>query len=259
MMLFHGKIEPLSKNKRIVLFFKSFHGYVVLIGVINLILAFFYKLWWVNIPAKYEWMIGFGEILYNIELALVASCIFYFVTVYFPEEKKKKKIAPTIEFWLNQLVFIGNTILKDVAGCETIDVDDFGTKCQAIKMNNTPSQTFLYKTNLTWAVLLKSPNNIPKNWYDYFKMQFEEEDCIIVKLRPYWGYLPEETIVNLDDIQFRDRCRIAVSEYEYNYKNKINIGDVSVDWTNLGGISHILWLHCKLLQNMLKTYQEGNI
>lgn len=184
-MLFYGKIEPLSKNKRIVLFFKSFYGYAALIGVISLILAFFYKLWWVNIPAKYEWMIGLGEILYNIELTLVASCIFYFVTVYFPEEKKKKKIAPTIEFWLNQLVFIGNTILKDVAGCKTIDVDDFETKCKAIKMNNTPSQTFLYNTNLQYTVLFKYPYPIPNDWYAYFKMQFEEEDRIIDKLRPY--------------------------------------------------------------------------
>lgn len=257
MLLFYGEIPSLSNYKKICLFFKSFHGLALITGVICMTLAIIYKCLLVNIPAKYEWMIGCGEVFYNIELSIIASCIFYFITIYFPEKKQSNKLAPQIIFLLNQFVHIGNEILTDIGDDKEISKDDFNTKANKIKMNEIPGKTSLYKINTKFNTILKNAYPVPQNWYQFFRLYFEEEDNVIYRLQPFWGYLPEEVIIDLQKIQNNDNLRQAINYYEYNYTNNIIIGDTN--FTNLGGVSNLIWLHIKCLQEIVTKYQEGII
>ena len=89
----------------------------MILGCICLSWAVLYNLVFLEIDAPWQWMSALGDVFYAITLSVVASVIFYFITSYFPNKKRKVIIDRLILNWLQQLNWYGEMILGDIACC----------------------------------------------------------------------------------------------------------------------------------------------
>ena len=115
--MYIGKIKPLSLQQRVLCFLKSYTGIAMILGCICLSWAVLYNLVFLEIDAPWQWMSALGDVFYAITLSVVASVIFYFITSYFPNKKRKVIIDRLILNWLQQLNWYGEMILGDIACC----------------------------------------------------------------------------------------------------------------------------------------------
>lgn len=60
----------------------------------------------------------FGDLL----MALLASLIFYLIVTWYPEQKRKRKVAPHIKWLVGQILQTGQDVLKELGG--SIDDSD---------------------------------------------------------------------------------------------------------------------------------------
>lgn len=160
--MYIGKIKPLPLQQRVWCFLKSYSGIALIFGFICLGWAVLYKLMFLEIDAPWRWMAVLGDVFYAIALSVVASVVFYFITTYFPNKKRKAITDKLILTWLQQLNFYGEMILGNIADCGYKEVlnrseKDWLKTCDK-KLSSRPILGKEYILGPTY-----------RNWFEYFQ------------------------------------------------------------------------------------------
>lgn len=242
-MIFLDSIKSLPTMKRVKLFFCSYAGIALIIGVCCLAWCILYKLVFLKIPSS-DMMFQVGELTYAIFVSIVAAVIFYFIVTYIPDYKKKRTASRQIEFWLNQIVRHGEFVLNALSGDFSKDVYE-NSKKRWKEITNKPLKP-------EDAIVI---NNLFEfqDWFEFFDYIFSEEDRYIGKLQRYTQYLPIELIVVFEKLESMDNLRIAVRQYKDYYGMEV-VPDLKFD--NMSGFENVLLQHVESMLSVVKVYQE---
>lgn len=245
-MIFLDSIKPLPTLKRVKLFFCSYAGITLIIGVCCLVWCILYKLVFLRIPSS-DMMFQVGELTYAIFVSIVAAVIFYFIVTYIPDYKKKRTASRQIEFWLNQIVRHGEFVLNALSGDFSKDVYE-NSKKRWKEITNKPlkPEDVIVINNLFEF----------QDWFEFFDYIFSEEDRYIGKLQRYTQYLPIELIIVFEKLESMDNLRIAVRQYKDYYSMEI-VPDFKYD--NMSGFDNVLLQHVESMLSVVRVYQEHSI
>ena len=229
--------RKITRFERSLLFLRSFSGFAFLFGILSLGYSIIYQTCLINIPAPYPFMVPLGNLLNVISLSIIASAIFYFITVYFPKRHRAKVNEKYIRKWLQQFEAYGQWLIQDFGCCINCSLDDFKRICNSknIKLTDTPPEEISIRE-------LKDLNN----WFDYFDNLFSHENLYIEQIRKYGDSIPAEIYVEFEEYAQFDNLRKALHDYKIHasQKNIYKIGD----------FSHIIWRHAHSLMSLPEIY-----
>ena len=99
----YSQFRKISHKERIKLFLSSYSGFAAIVGLLCFIHCFLYHSLWINIEAPFQFMVSLGIVFDAVSLSIIASTVFYFITIYFPKQHKRKIEEQYIRRWLQQL------------------------------------------------------------------------------------------------------------------------------------------------------------
>ena len=230
-------LKRLSHKKRLILFLRSYNGLVLLLGISCLIFSFLYTCLFIDIEAPFQFMVPLGKIFYAISLSIIASTIFYFITVYFPKWNRRKVEEYYIRKWLQQLEQYGKCILEDIAKKENCTYKEFITAASSICLNSQPpsyiSSRELVKIN---------------TWYEYFENLFHWESVYMKEVEKYRDSVPAKILVKFEELRQFDNLRGAI----YNHKKFI---DAQANST-LASLGDLIYQRARTLIDLSDLYIE---
>lgn len=226
-------------RRRLRIFLTSYSGVAAIVGTASLLLCVCYSIWWKYIPAPYNWMADCADILYPILQSIVASCVFYFVTVYFPYLKKRKKEENNIRRWIQQLVFYGDCLIEDISGEKQCPWEEFQKVCNKDLMNDPILQT----------ICLREGRQL-QNWFEYFDNHFYWIEFYSNKLLQYESSLPPEIKLKMDDYLQLDNLKSAVHTYKTFY-------DCEPIYHNMSGFARLIWNRAESLRSLDDLYIDN--
>ena len=228
--------RKISNKERIKIFMLSYNGWVAIAGILCFIHSFAYHCFWINIEAPYHFMVSLGIVFDAISLSVIASTIFYFITVYLPKQHKRHVEEPYIRKWLQQLEVYGRWILEDIGGDSNCSMKEFQEKALNLDLNSKP-QNYISKREY-------APIN---TWFDYFENLFKYESLYIKEIITYGESVPAEILIEFENYNQFDNLRNSVYTYKQNYgKNEI--------YKTIGGFSHLAWRHAHSLMSLPEIY-----
>lgn len=208
-----------------------------IISILSLFWCISYRLFWLSIPAKNEFWHTLGQIAEPIFTSVIASGIFYFITVYFPYQKKKKNQDYYIRKWLQQIVFYGDLLLEDIAGDKNITLEEFKKKC-CFDLKSIPNP----KISIREGVQLT-------NWFDYFHNFHHWLSVYQTQVLKYGDSIPAEVISKFEKYDQFDNLKSAILTYEKNY-------DKSSMYQSIAGFSLLIYLRAQSMRNLLDLYDK---
>ncbi len=115
-----------------------------------------------------------GEVIYGISISYIVSCIFYFVAVYTPEQKRRKKAMSIIENRLDSILGSMNIIMNYYFIKHGIDLNDIENSKE--KFKEITGIDFDKKTRFSYQRIVKNTGKkIPMGTGEYTEeMQLQE-------------------------------------------------------------------------------------
>lgn len=247
-----GTIPQLNKKQRLGKFSKTLSFKLIIVGLLIGGWAFVYKFWLLDIVAPFAFFVPLGDLCYGVALSIIASIIFYFVTVFIPKYQSRKKINSVIERNLYQLYKLSDLIMHDISGILEFDETkkgDWMASCEGDLKSEGPK----------WSIF--NPFGEKISWADYFDAIIVNEDHYIARLRDYRQFLPEEVLLLIDDIENTDKFRSAFHQYVGMYGEIIHTADgEDLDvYRNINGFNNVLWNHMKNMHQILTAYQLSRV
>lgn len=234
--MFYHPFRKVTLRERFKLFFSSYNGWVAIAGIVCFIHTILYRVLWVNIQAPIDIFVHLGSVFDAISLSVIASAIFYFITVYLPRHHKRKVLQNNIIKWLQQLEYYGVNILEDFGGDISCTKEEFTKKTVGMKLMSCPHQRITIRE--------QCPMN---TWFDYFDNFFYWESVYMNQVIKYGDLIPPEIHIEFEKFNQFDNLKSAVYLYKENYdRDKI--------YQNVSGISGLIWLHAHSLIKLPEMY-----
>ena len=234
--MYLSPVQKISRKERIRLFLSSYNGVVLIVGILCFIHSFLYHSLWINIEVPCQFMVSLGIVFDAISLSVIASTIFYFITVYLPKQHKRKVEEDYIRKWLQQLEVYGRWILEDIGGNVDCSLEEFKQKSRNIDLKSKPQK------NISMREF--TPIN---TWFEYFENLFRWESIYMEQIVKYGDSVPSEIIVEFEQYKQFDNLRSAV----YTYKQHYGSDEV---YNTISGFSHLAWTHAHSLMSLPKMY-----
>lgn len=234
--MYLSPVQKISRKVRIRLFLSSYNGLALIVGILCLIHSILYHSLWINIEAPYQFMVSIGIVFDAISLSVIASTIFYFITVYLPKQHKRKVEEDYIRKWLQQLEVYGKWILKDIGGDVYCSIEEFQEKASSIDLKSKP------QNNISMRELTPI-----RTWFEYFENLFQWESVYIEQIVKYGDSVPAEIIVEFEQYRQFDNLRNAV----YTYKKFYDSDEI---YRTVSGFSHLAWKHAHSLMSLPEMY-----
>ncbi|GAB0470049.1 hypothetical protein KML24002_16020 [Alistipes putredinis] len=229
-------VQKISRKVRIRLFLSSYNGLALIVGILCFIHSILYHSLWINIEAPCQFMISLGIVFDTISLSVIASTIFYFITVYLPKQHKRKVEEYYIRKWLQQLEVYGKWILEDIGGNVNCSIEEFHEKACNIDLKSEPQSN----------ISMREHTPI-KTWFEYFENLFQWESVYIEQIVKYGDSVPAEIIVEFEQYRQFDNLRNAVYTYKKYYgSDKI--------YNTVSGFDHLAWKHAHSLMSLPEMY-----
>lgn len=232
-------------NKNEIKIIKAFfENLVTIITITLLIYVILYQLYLIKIIEIVDWGYEIGVVTYNLSLSIIASGVFYYLVVYIPEKRKKKKVRQVINYHFEQIeinCFLTYTAIKNISGIENApanfpeNIDEFRSICKDMLLTSRPPDYF--------AVSALVPLN---NWFEYFKYNFKYEDKNLEELYKFSNYLEPDTMQLMHDLSSHTFRSVI-----YQYHSQYETHDYA---TKFDSLSHILHYYLKTL---LKFKQDS--
>lgn len=208
-------INPEKKENK----FKKavFENLLLIICSILLLFSVIYQIYLVKIQEFVEFGYELGIVAYTLSLSIISSGIFYFLVVYIPEKRKKRKVRQVINMRFeqieNQCMFTFRDIKKHSPQKKIITdfpkkISDFRLLCSNMRLNSKPPDY--------WVGTSMVPLN---NWYEYFKYNFKYDDKNLSELYKYSDYLEPETMQLMHNLSSH-RFRSAINQYHSSYETE---------------------------------------
>ena len=148
------------------------------ISIICIVYSIIYESVLLKHEAYNDFIYALGVVSNCVALSIIASCIFYFVTDYFPKKHQQDQVRNYIVSHLELLERIGRNAFRDI-----------------VNNNNPTKQEFMDSCDLN---LFSHPKTIDKenqssqnitNWFEYFEHMYRTETFIIYHGLPPCQYL----------------------------------------------------------------------
>ena len=178
-----------------------------------------------SVLLKYEALNSFiyalGVVLNCVALSIIASCIFYFVTDYFPKKHQLDQIRIFIISNLEMLERLGKNAFLDIVRNSNPTKQDFMDCCDFDLMERKGVSC---QENI---LIAKSAN-----WFEYFDYMQRTEACIIQKLLTFESMIPVEVRLEFIELQKKNTIFSDSREHQNKYnsdKNKRSIKSYAND------------------------------
>lgn len=164
------------------------------LALILSILCIVYSILYESVLLEYEALNNFiyaiGVVFNCIALSIVASCIFYFVTDYFPRKHQQNQIQNYIISNLELLGKIGRNAFIDIVNNSNPTQEEFIDCCDVDLMNR--------ESHSKQEILLLAKS---QNWFEYFDNMQNIEICIIKRLMIFESMIPIEVKLKFIELQ----------------------------------------------------------
>ncbi|GAA5100580.1 hypothetical protein GCM10023210_39250 [Chryseobacterium ginsengisoli] len=201
-----------NKIKKVV-----FENLLIITCLLLLLYTLVYQIYLVEIVEFVKFGHELGVLSYNLSLSIISSGIFYYLVVYIPEKRKKRKVRQVINMRFEQIesqcLFTFRDIQKYSPQKQLIvefpkNVEGFLLLCNNMKLNSKPPDY--------WAGSSMVPLD---NWYEYFKYNFRYDDKNLGELYKYSEYLEPETMQLMHDLSSHP-IRSAINQYHSSYETE---------------------------------------
>lgn len=234
--MYYSPFRKISRKERIILFLLSYNGLVAIAGILCFIHSLLYYSLWLYIEAPFQFMVSLGIVFNAISLSIIASTVFYFLTVYFPKQHKRKVEEKYIRRWLQQLEVYGRWILEDIGGKVDCSLEEFSQKSYTIDLKSKPQKNISMREFTPIAT-----------WFEYFENIFQWESLYMEQIVKYGDSVPAEILVEFEEYKQFDNLKNAVCTYKQNYdKDKV--------YSTIGGFSRLAWKHAHSLMSLPELY-----
>ena len=234
--MYYSPFRKISRKERIKLFLFSYNGFAAIAGTLCFIHSFLYHSLWLNIEAPFQFMVSLGIVFDTVSLSIIASSVFYFITVYLPKQHKRKVEEEYIRRWLQQLEVYGRWILEDIGGNVGCSLEEFKQKSCNIDLKSKP------QNNISMREF--TPIN---SWFEYFENLFRWESLYMEQIVKYGDSVPAEILMEFEKYNQFDNLKNAVYTYKQNYgKDKV--------YNTIEGFSHLAWRHAHSLMSLPELY-----
>ena len=234
--MYYSQFRKISRKERIKLFLSSYNGCAAVTGILCFIHSLLYHSLWVSIDAPFQFMVSLGIVFDTISLSIIASTVFYFITVYFPKQHKRKIEEKYIRKWLQQLEAYGKWILEDIGGSVDCSLEEFSQRSRNIDLKSKP------QPNISLREF--TPIN---TWFEYFDNLFQWESIYMEQIVKYGDSVPAEILVEFEKYKQFDNLKNAVYVYKQYY-------DKDKAYSSIEGFSHLAWKHAHSLMVLPELY-----
>lgn len=229
---------------RIKHFFKSSLNVIMIIALTGFsIWLFIYEYKLINIEAPFDFMPALGKVYEAVSASVIASIVFYYISVYIPERKQKKNIYGLMTHYLMQFKCISDEISEQISGesdITKVSIDYWRKRCKGDLRTEGPLKS-LFSENLK-----------PMTWEEFFKAVIINEDYYFEKILEYRVYLPIELQLDLEKLSNNDNFRNAYNQYCKYYGQQIA---PNFDYRNISGFGNVIYNHARLLKELISKYQ----
>lgn len=236
--MIHSELPKISIRRKLKRFIHSYSGCAAFVGCISLVWAILYKCVLVYIPAPCVWMAELGDLFYPIALSLIASCVFYFITIYLPFCSKRKKEEYRIRTWIQQLVYYGECLKKDICGNKDCSQIEFEAACNKDLMSPIDSE------------ICDREQRRLQNWFDYFENHSYWVQVYMNQVLKYGDSIPPEILFEFEKYNQFDNFLSAVATYKQGY------GKCPI-YKNMSGFATIIWNRANSLIALDDMYVDG--
>ena len=185
------------------------------IAIVISILCIVYCILYESVLLKYEALNSFvyalGVVTNCVALSIIASCIFYLVTDYFPKKHQLEQIRNYIISNLEQLEGIGEKAFTDIVNNSNPTKQEFIDRCDfdLMKREGISSQDNLLINKAT-------------NWFEYFENMQRAEACVIKQLMTFESMIPIEVRLIFIELQKKNTIFSDSKEYIKYYNSDRN-------------------------------------
>lgn len=235
----------IKQNKKEQGFKKTFlENLITITTLLLLVYVIVYQLYLIEIVEIVAWGSEIGIVIYNLSLSIIASGIFYYLVVYIPEKRKKRKVRQVINMRFEQIEMSCMLIYKDITRFSTHQnapiilpekLDEFKSICKDMLLTSRPPDFFAGS-----AIV---PLN---NWFEYFKYSFRYDDNNLEELYKYSNFLEPDTMQLMHDLSSHTFRKVI---NQYQSESKTNEYAKQFD-----SLSHILYGY---LETLLKFKQDS--
>jgi hypothetical protein len=237
--MINRNIKKIPVWKEVKLFIFSYSGFAAILGSFCLIFSIGCACF-VMENEQSNW-IPFIENMNAVALSIVASCVFYFITVYFPKRHRKRIEEKYIREWIQQLKYFGEQLIGDIAD---IDYD---------KVKECSHETFKNRCNKDFTSSPKKEislreRKVLNSWFDYFDNFFYYENIYMEQVAKYGSSVPAEVLVEFEKYNQFDNLKLAI----YQYKNSITYNPEM--YKNMANLEKLIWMHAQSLMSLPDLY-----
>lgn len=203
-----------------------------------------YSILYVSVLLKYEasnsFVYALGVLFNSVALSIIASCIFYFVTDFFPKKHQLDQIRNYVISNLEILEGIGKNAFTDILKKSNPTQQEFKKLCNFDLMQREVTSC---QDN---SLIAKSTN-----WFEYFTNMHKMETDVIHKLMIFESMIPIEIRLIFIELQKENTIFSNVHEYKKydSDKSKRNVIAYADD----------IYRHLSLLVEIVDTYNKTSI
>lgn len=156
----------------------------LIIAVICVLFCISYEWIFKQYEAPSNFIYSLGVVANCVALSVIASCIFYFITEYFPKRHQQDMISQHLSALFDKLSSLGQEVMKDVAGENVFDKEPFIQNCTQNLHADLPviiREKDYFKNDTNWFDYFETLNRIEKEHFQQ-ALTFESNIPIEVKL-----------------------------------------------------------------------------
>ncbi|MBE6327747.1 MAG: hypothetical protein E7077_11975 [Bacteroidales bacterium] len=189
----------------------SYSKKALFISIICIIYCLLYELFFIKKEAACEFIYALGVVCNCVALSIIASCIFYFITDYFPKKHQQETANQNIISNLEVLKKIGEKAFIDITGKSSLTKLEFSKVCNDVDLLQQPK-------NSQDDILFSKVNN----WFEYFDCMHKAEKCQIAKIMEFESIIPVEVKLIFIELQKENSIFTDNSLYRKIYNEDIN-------------------------------------
>lgn len=186
----------------------SYSKIAIVISMLCIVYCILYESVLLKHEALNSFVYALGVVANCVSLSIIASCIFYLVTDYFPKKHQLDQIRNYIISNLELLEGIGKNAFTDIVNNSNPTKQDFMNCCDfdLMKREGVSSQDNL--------LIAKSTN-----WFEYFDYMQRTEACVIQQLMMFESMIPVEVRLIFIELQKKNTIFSDSKEYMKYYNN----------------------------------------
>lgn len=207
----------------------SYSKIALVISIIGAVFCLLYESVFLKYEAPNDFIYALGVVTNCVALSVIASCIFYFVTVYFPKKHERDQIRKHIISNLELLEGIGKNAFKDIVKRCNPNEQEFTENCNQDLMQRLGS------SNQDNPLFAKA-----SNWFEYFDRIHKTEKSIIQQLMIFESMIPIEVRLELIELQKQNTLFSDSKSFQEVYNSDITKRSIRVYSKDI--YSHLLSL-----------------